>query len=112
MTEAGAAVLFGKRVVLVDDVYTTGATVAAAARALRRAGVVEITVLTFARALPVLYDSPMPSGGGVAVAAAPAARQPFLPSGSIMASVTIYTPPVLQLLLRRQAASGEEGCRL
>lgn len=43
--------VFGKRLVLVDDVYTTGATVAAAARVLRRAGAAEITVLTFARAL-------------------------------------------------------------
>jgi ComF family protein len=43
--------VFGKRLVLVDDVYTTGATVAAAARALRRAGAADITVLTFARAL-------------------------------------------------------------
>ena len=41
----------GKRLVLVDDVYTTGATVAAAARALRKAGAADITVLTFARAL-------------------------------------------------------------
>ncbi len=41
----------GKRVVLVDDVYTTGATVAAATRALRKAGAADITVLTFAMAL-------------------------------------------------------------
>lgn len=41
----------GKRLVLVDDVYTTGAAVAAAARALRKAGAADITVLTFARAL-------------------------------------------------------------
>jgi ComF family protein len=37
------------RVVLVDDVYTTGATVASAAAALRRAGAGEIEVVTFAR---------------------------------------------------------------
>lgn len=43
--------LFGKRVVLVDDVYTTGATVSAATRVLKRAGVADVTVLTFARAL-------------------------------------------------------------
>jgi predicted amidophosphoribosyltransferase len=37
---------------LVDDVYTTGATVAAVTRALKRAGAADVTVLTFARALP------------------------------------------------------------
>lgn len=41
----------GKRVVLVDDVYTTGATVGAASRALRRAGAADVTVLTFAMAI-------------------------------------------------------------
>lgn len=39
----------GRRIVLVDDVYTTGATVEAATRTLRRAGAEEVTVLTFAR---------------------------------------------------------------
>jgi ComF family protein len=39
-----------RRVVLVDDVYTTGATAAAAAAALRRAGTAEVHVVTFARA--------------------------------------------------------------
>lgn len=38
-----------KRVVLVDDVYTTGATAAAAASALRRAGTETVEVVTFAR---------------------------------------------------------------
>ena len=42
---------FGKRLILVDDVYTTGATVAAAAKVLRKAGAADIMVLTFARAL-------------------------------------------------------------
>jgi ComF family protein len=51
VTEAGRATLFGKRVVLVDDVYTTGATVSSATRALKKAGVADVTVLTFARAL-------------------------------------------------------------
>lgn len=41
----------GKRIVLVDDVYTTGATVAAAVRALKRAGSCDVTVLTFAMAV-------------------------------------------------------------
>ncbi|WP_052728197.1 ComF family protein [Ensifer aridi] len=44
--------LVGKRIVLIDDVYTTGATVSAATRALKRAGVGDVTVLTFARAMP------------------------------------------------------------
>jgi predicted amidophosphoribosyltransferase len=39
------------RVVLVDDVYTTGATVAAAATALRAAGARRVDVVTFARAV-------------------------------------------------------------
>ncbi len=43
--------IFGRRLVLVDDVYTTGATVSAATRALKRAGAAEVTVLTFARAV-------------------------------------------------------------
>jgi predicted amidophosphoribosyltransferase len=38
-----------RHVVLVDDVYTTGATVAAAASALRRAGTETVEVVTFAR---------------------------------------------------------------
>jgi ComF family protein len=39
------------RVVLVDDVYTTGSTVNAAASALRRAGATHVRVVTFARAV-------------------------------------------------------------
>ena len=52
VTSAGREALFGRRVVLVDDVYTTGATVAAVTRTLKQAGVLDVTVLTFARALP------------------------------------------------------------
>jgi ComF family protein len=40
-----------KRVVLVDDVYTSGATVSAAATALRKAGARRVDVVTFARAV-------------------------------------------------------------
>jgi len=39
------------RIVLVDDVYTTGATADAAASALRTAGAEHVLVLTFARAV-------------------------------------------------------------
>lgn len=52
VTPEGREALFGRRVALVDDVYTTGATVAAVTRALKRAGAADVTVLTFARALP------------------------------------------------------------
>lgn len=50
VTVPGKADLLGKRVLLVDDVYTTGATVSAATRALKRAGVAKVDVLTFAMA--------------------------------------------------------------
>lgn len=43
--------VLGRKLVLIDDVYTTGATVNAASRALKRAGAAEVTVLTFAMAL-------------------------------------------------------------
>jgi predicted amidophosphoribosyltransferase len=39
------------RVALVDDVYTSGATAAAAASALRKAGARQVDVITFARAV-------------------------------------------------------------
>src|SRR5204862_4866223 len=42
-----------RRVLVVDDVYTTGATANAAASALRRAGVRNVEVVTFARAIRI-----------------------------------------------------------
>ncbi len=45
----GAAADVPRQVVLVDDVYTTGATVSAAATELRRAGAMRVEVVTFAR---------------------------------------------------------------
>lgn len=43
--------LSGRTVLLVDDVYTTGATVSAATKALLKAGASRVDVLTFARAM-------------------------------------------------------------
>jgi ComF family protein len=45
-------VIQDQRVLLIDDLYTTGATLGECARALRRAGAGEVRVLTLARAVP------------------------------------------------------------
>src|SRR5690606_14117477 len=50
VTAEGRTAVVGRRVVLVDDVYTTGATVSACTLAPRRGGAVGVDVLTFARA--------------------------------------------------------------
>ncbi len=50
------ATVAGRRIILVDDVLTTGATADACARVLRRAGASEVHVLTFAR---VVRDTDM-----------------------------------------------------
>jgi ComF family protein len=50
--EAMRARIAQREILLVDDVYTSGATVKAATRALLRAGAVAVDVLTFARVLP------------------------------------------------------------
>ena len=49
-----SARLEGAHVLLVDDVLTTGATAGAAALELAQAGVSRVTLLTYARALPLL----------------------------------------------------------
>ena len=42
----------GRRVLVVDDVYTTGATVWAVTKALMKSGAGAVDILTFARVLP------------------------------------------------------------
>src|SRR5690606_3478369 len=48
----GAIHVRGRHVLVVDDVYTTGATVSSLAKALKRSGASGVDVLTFARVLP------------------------------------------------------------
>lgn len=48
-TRKGVAAMAGKTVVLVDDVMTTGATIYACCKTIRRAGAKEVRVLTLAR---------------------------------------------------------------
>lgn len=50
--EEAEIAIAGRRVLLVDDVFTTGATVSAVTRALKKAGASAVDVLTFARVLP------------------------------------------------------------
>lgn len=52
VSEAARSRLAGRRILVVDDVYTTGSTVRAVVRALKRAGSGPVDVLTFARVLP------------------------------------------------------------
>ena len=52
-----ATLLKGRRVLLIDDVFTTGATVGACARVLLKAGAAGVDVLTLARVVrPQVYD--------------------------------------------------------
>ncbi|MFD1333621.1 ComF family protein, partial [Methylopila musalis] len=48
LSARGRALVAGRRIVLVDDVMTTGATLDRLARLLRRGGAAEVDVLTFA----------------------------------------------------------------
>ncbi len=54
-----------RRVLLVDDVVTTGATVSAAATVLREAGAAEVLVVSAARTLPRRVNSGMAACGSV-----------------------------------------------
>lgn len=50
--KTSAETVRGRRVLVVDDVFTTGATVSSVARALKKAGARGVDVLTFARVMP------------------------------------------------------------
>lgn len=73
----------GKRVLLVDDVLTTGSTLRAAAEALKAAGAAHVTCLTLAR-----VDNGAPVCDSVSLAALQRAVQSGEPSSAIFASST------------------------
>ncbi|MEQ1687539.1 MAG: ComF family protein [Sphingopyxis sp.] len=56
MARHGADAVQGRHVILVDDIFTTGATAAACARILMKAGAARVSILTFARVVP-LHDA-------------------------------------------------------
>lgn len=60
----------GRRVLLIDDVFTTGATALDCLRALKAAGVAEVSLLTYALAhtaggIPLYDDGPQPFDGEI-----------------------------------------------
>src|SRR5205814_2190858 len=63
-----------RHVLLVDDVVTTGATVEEAARALRRAGAREVSVLSVARAMRTWNSAAIGGASPVTAARTPATR--------------------------------------
>jgi ComF family protein len=56
VTEAGKAALAGRAVILVDDVFTSGATASACARVLHRAGAASVAILCWARVVREAVD--------------------------------------------------------
>ena len=68
----------GRNVLLIDDIYTTGATARACSQALRRAGSASVLVATVARAQREHVQGPEDMHGREAGAAEPAMEQDFV----------------------------------